>query len=918
MEPELAERIERRRVGSLAEVIPVAAVEPDGLIVRTDGTYVRLLRCPQVLQPFRGGVEHRDRLRARLAQLAARIPDRQSLQVVVEASLLDPELALARDWEEIEAAAASRADVGDGATAEAMMRFGYGLEQTVRQSAPELGAVELGWWVVVPWRPAGGVVRSRLRNKGARRLRNEPHERAAYDSERVTETIASELAGIGCEARRLDGPEAIALLWHWLHPGRPQAASFEELPRVVADDDPEAALSHRQRVLEAITADAGLDLARPDYLEYVADGQIESIGHLTTPPDASSLWWLLYLMEAPPPWRLSVHLHAVDRARTRRSYRLRRRRMWADIRRRERDGKLITPEQEEQDREAGEIDAELRLSASSVYDVSVYMALRECVGREEWLADSRRLLAREFEGLTDARTYQGRFTGREAWVSTLPLGDDRVMATRRYATRNVCDCIPLLSTHCGAERGVPLGYAVPGQTLERVDFFDPRYRTHVALITGGSGSGKTVCTNAVLARNIARGARGWVIDRSSSEDEGGTTRAAGHYEALVELVPGARMIHFGGEVRDAVLCPWDVREPAAVGGAKIKFLLALHTLLVGDPGGEGDERVLDGRTRALLERGIEAVYARAARTGERPRETLLREELLALARAEDADESDGDPALASAFRNLAAELHPYCEGGAHDWLCDAQTTIDEEAPLVLCDLAGLHDDLAGPVMLTIVDHIGRVVERRRARHRRGEEPLAGPWAGRAFVVIDEAWAQMRSRAAGRWLNEWARRTRHMSCAMLVVTQHLADFANEQGAALLRNSVLRIIFHTSAEELAYAREALGLDAQDLETITRELETRKGEFSTAFVDSEVHGRGTVRIYLGDMEYWVASSDPYRDQPIRELARREGGDAWAALRLLVEPEWHLRRARELLGGSENGDRDGGAEALGDAHER
>ena len=52
-------------------------------------------------------------------------------------------------------------------------------------------------------------------------------------------------------------------------------------------------------------------------------------------------------------------------------------------------------------------------------------------------------------------------------------------------------------------------------------------------------------------------------------------------------------------------------------------------------------------------------------------------------------------------------------------------------------------------------------------------------------------------AAGAWLNEWARRTRHIACALLVITQHLADFNNPQGRALLRNSVLRLLFHTVA-------------------------------------------------------------------------------------------------------------------------
>ena len=36
------------RVGSLASVLPIALVEPDGLIVTTDGRYVRVIECDRV------------------------------------------------------------------------------------------------------------------------------------------------------------------------------------------------------------------------------------------------------------------------------------------------------------------------------------------------------------------------------------------------------------------------------------------------------------------------------------------------------------------------------------------------------------------------------------------------------------------------------------------------------------------------------------------------------------------------------------------------------------------------------------------------------------------------------------------------------------------------------------------------------
>jgi hypothetical protein len=48
---------------------------------------------------------------------------------------------------------------------------------------------------------------------------------------------------------------------------------------------------------------------------------------------------------------------------------------------------------------------------------------------------------------------------------------------------------------------------------------------------------------------------------------------------------------------------------------------------------------------------------------------------------------------------------------------------------------------------------------------------------------------------------------------------------------------------------------------------------------------------------MEYWIASSDPARDEHIRQRAIREvGKKGWPAMRLLVNEEWQEAVAAEL----------------------
>ncbi len=175
-------------------------------------------------------------------------------------------------------------------------------------------------------------------------------------------------------------------------------------------------------------------------------------------------------------------------------------------------------------------------------------------------------------------------------------------------------------------------------------------------------------------------------------------------------------MHFGAGRHDTVLNPWDVSDPAQVPASKAEFLLALHTLLIGDHT-DSQHRALAGLERTLLARGITAVYARCAETGERPRERLLYEELRRLAREQAADTQRrrrhrrvGIPAPGRA----AAPLHrrrPVRRGSP-----TSRPPLQAGSPLLLFDLAGLPDALAGPVMLTLVDFIDRDVQRRRARH----------------------------------------------------------------------------------------------------------------------------------------------------------------------------------------------------------
>jgi hypothetical protein len=108
--------------------------------------------------------------------------------------------------------------------------------------------------------------------------------------------------------------------------------------------------------------------------------------------------------------------------------------------------------------------------------------------------------------------------------------------------------------------------------------------------------------------------------------------------------------------------------------------------------------------------------------------------------------------------------------------------------------------------------------------------------------------------------------------------------------------MRLFLRQEARELAYVKGALNLTDEAIEAIST-LKTVRGQFSTAYLMNGSRGQGTLQIGVGALEYWIASSDPARDEHIRKRALRETHEqSWAALRLLVSEEWQQAISDEL----------------------
>jgi len=332
-----------------------------------------------------------------------------------------------------------------------------------------------------------------------------------------------------------------------------------------------------------------------------------------------------------------------------------------------------------------------------------------------------------------------------------------------------------------------------------------------------------------------------------------------------------------------VICPWDVPDLAHVPDQKVEFLLAFHALLIGEAhDAEGLIRTLDADEEALLRDAVSTVYRQCAARGGRPCEQLLIDQLAARQQQGELTGANADK-----LQSLLLRLAPYGAHGTLAHIADSESTVPSDAPMVLFDFTGLSDRLAPAITLAVADYVEWQVHRIRRARISGELAGAGPWAGKVELIIEEGWKPLSSPAAGAWLNEYARRARHYALWLVFITQFFKDFDSEQGRAMLANHAIALCLPNERRDLEYARDSLGLTDTDIAEILS-LPVMQGVYSTAYMVSK-RGRGAVRIAPAPAEYWIASSNPETDQPLRHRALVEsGGDGWEALIRLCDPTW------------------------------
>jgi hypothetical protein len=240
------------------DLLALAAIEPDGLIVREDGIYLRALEVGTV-NPLVFDEAEGERVSQAFAQVAARLPDRQSLQLYVQGTPLALDDVLAEETRCCEQAVGAAEDIGEHERAQAIRRLGIAQEQSIRTHALSVAPLQLRYIVLCPWQPTMRVLPLPRVGRRMLRVKAQAHDRACTESLRHCEGVRSDLEAMGVPGRLLQGAELLDLLHLRFDPDNAQngglPASFmapEVIAPLVPGEDPGDAAGRAQALAEAI------------------------------------------------------------------------------------------------------------------------------------------------------------------------------------------------------------------------------------------------------------------------------------------------------------------------------------------------------------------------------------------------------------------------------------------------------------------------------------------------------------------------------------------------------------------------------------------------------------------------------------------------------------------------------------------
>jgi type IV secretory pathway VirB4 component len=402
------------------------------------------------------------------------------------------------------------------------------------------------------------------------------------------------------------------------------------------------------------------------------------------------------------------------------------------------------------------------------------------------------------------------FRPLEGWLSTLPLGLDRLRLRRAFDTEALAASFPFAAADPSADPdGILYGLASSGAPLLLDRFARENYNS---VLLARSGAGKSYLAKLEALRLLFEGVQVFVLD---PEDE---------YRRLCHAVGGV-YLPLAGE-RSVTLNPLDLATAGSrtALAERTLFLAELVELLLGN---------LASEELPVLERAVRACYAGAGISDEPATHARPAPLLTNLVRALSADGAVG--------ASVASRLEPYASG-SHSSLFARPSSAQPDGQLVCFSLRGLPERLKPPALLLCLDAIWRSLE--------------GPLRKRC-VLVDEAWLLMREPAGAKFLYRLAKSARKRWCGLTTVTQDAGDLlASELGQSVIANAATQVLLRQAPQAIDRIAEAFHLSDGERRYL---LSCPTGSGLLLLASAHGEERVPLKVVASEVEHRLVTSDP-----------------------------------------------------------
>ena len=341
----------------------------------------------------------------------------------------------------------------------------------------------------------------------------------------------------------------------------------------------------------------------------------------------------------------------------------------------------------------------------------------------------------------------------DAFKTTLPTAQDRLMITRNMDTTSLATTFPFTSSELTQNQGVLYGINEHNGSLVILDRFSLENSNSV--IFAKSGAGKSYLVKLEALRSLMFGTEIIIID---PENE---------YQPLCEAV-GGQYINFSFDAKSKIN-PFDLSQVYEEGQNELSHkVLSLHSLfkiIMGQ---------LSPQEEALLDRAIILTYKQKGITPDpstQKKEPPLLEDLYKVLIGMEETAAD----------SLAARLEKFVKGSFRG-IFDQHTNVDITNTFTVFSIKELEDALRPIAMFMILDFIWTRIKKDLKRR---------------LLIIDEAWYLMKYPDSASFVYSMAKRARKYYLGLTTITQDVEDFlSSDYGKAIVTNSSIQILMKQS--------------------------------------------------------------------------------------------------------------------------